>query len=215
MSFKYSEKINSCEEKVKSEQQAVIKAVEDDFIRIGWTRWTHEQHVADGQYERLVSAMNDKKLKLASIDRGSCAGVVEGSSPYDVSGNGCTCQDFMHRQLPCKHMYLLISELLNESSPDHAAPISQDISLNDSQAKNEVKKRFAISGDFETTDKEGIMGLVYSFGGVVSSSVSKKTDYLIVGNNAGLKLKKAEEFGTKIITEKEFLEMIKKPENDH
>jgi DNA ligase (NAD+) len=45
-------------------------------------------------------------------------------------------------------------------------------------------------------------------GGEVSSSVGKKTDYLIVGKEPGSKLEKANELGIKTIDEKEFLKFI-------
>ena len=51
--------------------------------------------------------------------------------------------------------------------------------------------------------------LIEKFGGKTSSSVSKKTSYVLAGEEAGSKLTKAEELGVTIITEDEFLDMIK------
>ncbi|MBQ9658327.1 MAG: hypothetical protein IJV31_06130, partial [Clostridia bacterium] len=47
------------------------------------------------------------------------------------------------------------------------------------------------------------------FGGKVSSSVSKKTAYVLAGEDAGSKLTKAQNLGVAILTEAEFMEMIK------
>ena len=56
---------------------------------------------------------------------------------------------------------------------------------------------------------EEASNIIESFGGKTSSSVSKKTDYVLAGEEAGSKLTKAESLGVKIITEQEFEEMIK------
>ena len=50
--------------------------------------------------------------------------------------------------------------------------------------------------------------IIENYGGKASSSVSKKTDYVLAGEAAGSKLAKATELGVKIINEDEFAEMI-------
>jgi len=51
--------------------------------------------------------------------------------------------------------------------------------------------------------------MVTDNGGKVASSVSKKVNFVVVGAEAGAKLKKAQEIGVKILNEKEFNEMLK------
>ena len=51
--------------------------------------------------------------------------------------------------------------------------------------------------------------MVDARGGRASGSVSKKTDYVIAGPGAGSKLAKAKELGVEVITEDEFLKMVK------
>lgn len=67
---------------------------------------------------------------------------------------------------------------------------------------------FVITGTLPSMGRTQMEELVKKHGGKVSSSVSKKTDYLIAGENAGSKLTKAEQLGIKIISEDEFLNMI-------
>ena len=70
-------------------------------------------------------------------------------------------------------------------------------------------KRFVITGSFESFSRDKLTELIESHGGVVISQVSKKLDYLIVGEKPGSKLEKAQNISTiKILDEKSFLEMI-------
>lgn len=68
---------------------------------------------------------------------------------------------------------------------------------------------FVLTGTLETMGRSEASEIIQSLGGKASGSVSKKTSYVIAGANAGSKLTKAESLGIKIITEQEFLAMVK------
>lgn len=68
---------------------------------------------------------------------------------------------------------------------------------------------FVATGVLERFTRDEVEEIVTKFGGKASGSVSKKTDYVLAGENAGSKLKKAQELGIIVITEQEFEEMIK------
>lgn len=68
---------------------------------------------------------------------------------------------------------------------------------------------FVLTGTLPTLKRDEAKAIIESFGGKASGSVSKKTTYVLAGEEAGSKLTKAEELGLTIIDEKEFLEMIK------
>ena len=68
---------------------------------------------------------------------------------------------------------------------------------------------FVVTGSLETFTRDGINEVIMAHGGKSSSSVSKKTDYVLVGSEPGSKAKKAEELGVAIIDEAKFKEMLK------
>ena len=67
---------------------------------------------------------------------------------------------------------------------------------------------FVLTGTLSRFTREEASAIIESFGGKASSSVSKKTTYVLAGENAGSKLTKAESLGIKIISEEEFETMI-------
>ncbi len=69
-------------------------------------------------------------------------------------------------------------------------------------------KTFVITGTLSDMKREEAAELISSYGGKVSSSVSKKTSYLLCGSDAGSKLDKAEKLGVEIISLEKLMEMI-------
>lgn len=69
-------------------------------------------------------------------------------------------------------------------------------------------KTFVLTGTLSGYSRKDASGIIERLGGNVSSSVSKKTDYVLAGSDAGSKLTKAKELGVAIITEQEFEKLI-------
>ncbi len=69
-------------------------------------------------------------------------------------------------------------------------------------------KTFVITGILPTLKRDEAKALIQKAGGKVTDSVSKKTDYLVVGEDAGSKLEKAQELGINQLSEAQLLEML-------
>ena len=76
-------------------------------------------------------------------------------------------------------------------------------------------KSFVITGTLPSMKRDEAEELIEKHGGIVKSSVSKKTDYVLAGDDAGSKLTKARELGVAVIDESQFLSIINdKPQNE-
>ena len=82
--------------------------------------------------------------------------------------------------------------------------------LEDENADNRFEgKTFVLTGSLEKYTRQEASDIIEKFGGKVSGSVSKKTSYVLVGEEAGSKLTKAQKLEIAIISEEQFEEMIK------
>lgn len=75
-------------------------------------------------------------------------------------------------------------------------------------------KTFVLTGTLPTYTRPEASKIIEANGGKVSSSVSKKTDYVLAGEDAGSKLTKAQTLGVAVISEEEFIEMVQSVSED-
>jgi len=81
--------------------------------------------------------------------------------------------------------------------------------VSNKKIKNEfTDKIFVLTGKLEVYSRDEAQNLIESLGGKVTGSVSKKTDFVVYGSDAGSKLKKAKELGIKILNESEFKDLL-------
>jgi DNA ligase (NAD+) len=88
-------------------------------------------------------------------------------------------------------------------------PQSEKVSIADSAAGVFAGKTFVLTGTLPTMTREEATAKIEAAGGKVSGSVSKKTDYVLAGADAGSKLDKAQSLGVKILDEAAFLKLCR------
>ena len=78
------------------------------------------------------------------------------------------------------------------------------------QSKDQILEgiRFVVTGTLTNFSRSEIQAKIRNLGGLTSSSISDKTNYLIAGNNPGSKISDASEYGVEIISEQEFIELF-------
>ena len=69
--------------------------------------------------------------------------------------------------------------------------------------------KIVITGSFNGYSRDELKQIIKEKGGIPSASISSKTDFLILGENPGSKLKKAQELGINVITEQNIKEFLK------
>jgi DNA ligase (NAD+) len=69
---------------------------------------------------------------------------------------------------------------------------------------------FVVTGTLASMPRSRAEELIRQLGGATSDSVTKKTDYLVTGEAPGSKLQKAQQYDTKLLTERELLDLLRK-----
>ncbi len=124
-----------------------------------------------------------------------------------ISDVGPRVSESMHRWFQQKNNLKLIDDLISagiEIESKKPAPYR----TGDSGARL-FGKTFVLTGVLETMTRETAKEKIRLFGGKISESISKKTDYLVVGRTPGSKLEKAQKLGVKILDEKNFLIILR------
>ena len=107
-----------------------------------------------------------------------------------------------------------VVEFFSKPETHHLISRLKESGLNMKSKKEKIDDRFAgktfvLTGTLPTYTRSEAGAIIEKYGGKVSSSVSKKTDYVLAGEDAGSKLTKAQGLGINIISEDDFLEMIR------
>jgi DNA ligase (NAD+) len=107
-----------------------------------------------------------------------------------------------------------IAEFFSESANRQLIKKLHKASVHPTAEKREVKsdkfvgKNFVFTGGLLNRSREEAGELVQQHGGKISGSVSKKTDYVVVGTDPGSKYDKAKELGVPVLTEPEFEKLL-------
>ncbi len=119
----------------------------------------------------------------------------------DIEGFGDIMASAVTKELAEPHMRELIAKLAESGVNTKYQKVQVDSRFEG--------KTFVLTGTLPTLKRAEAKALIEKYGGKASGSVSKKTAYVLAGEEAGSKLDKARSLGIEIITEEQFLDMIK------
>lgn len=158
--------------------------------------------------DRLVFGLGIRNIGQASAkllcDKfGDLDNIMNASSEQisEIDGFGGVMAQSVYNAFHEEHMIELIKRL-------------KECGINTKYEKIQIDDRFAgktfvLTGTLPTLKRSEAKALIEKYGGKASGSVSKKTDYVLAGEEAGSKLDKAQQLGIEIITEEQFKDMIK------
>lgn len=158
--------------------------------------------------DRLVFGLGIRNIGQASAkllcDKfGDLDNIMNASAEQisEIDGFGGVMAQSVYNAFHEEHMIELIKRL-------------KECGINTKYEKIQIDDRFAgktfvLTGTLPTLKRSKAKALIEKYGGKASGSVSKKTDYVLAGEEAGSKLDKAQQLGIEIITEEQFKDMIK------
>ncbi|MDE2188457.1 MAG: NAD-dependent DNA ligase LigA [Patescibacteria group bacterium] len=103
----------------------------------------------------------------------------------------------------------LVKNLLGQVKIEKLKVLSRKSKVETGVGAGIVGKTFVFTGTMPTLERTDAEEMVRNLGGKAAGSVSKNTDYVVAGENAGSKLDKARELGVAVISEEEFLQMTR------
>lgn len=164
---------------------------------------------------RLLTALNIRHVgqrtaqilaeRFGSMDRIKALSIEELSATPEV---GSVIAASIHHYFQSEHGWNLIEELRSLGlNLGDATAAAEAIKTADGPLSG---KTLVVTGTLPTMGREEIEDLIRQHGGHAASSVSKKTSFVVAGENAGSKLTKAQSLGVPVIDEAEFMKLIGK-----
>ena len=185
------EKIMGMERQAEKSAQNLIAAIAQSK-KVSLERFVYAlgiRHVGESTAKSLVEAFgsleNISKVSLEDLENVSDIGNTVAKSIFS----------FFHDEKNKKEIQRLLSKGIHFLKPK--------------QKSGKLSgKTFVLTGTLPTYSRSEAKKMIEDHGGKVSAAVSAKTDYVLAGQEAGSKLKKAKELGIPILSEVEFLKMV-------
>lgn len=161
----------------------------------------------DNPLDRVIYAIGIRNVGSAGAkllcDRFGSIDEIMNASSEDIAaidGFGDVMSENVYSAFKDKHFIDLIEKL-------RAAGVKMEYVREENGDSRFEGKTFVLTGTLPNMKRSEAKELIEKFGGKVSGSVSKRTDYVVAGDDAGSKLTKAEELGVNIISEAELIQM--------
>ncbi len=207
----------------------------ESLINSGLVKSSADLYYLEAQSVAMLDRMGEKSARnlLAAIEKSKQAGLARLLCAFGIRQVGQKAAKTLAMHFPDLDAVMAAGEDELKAIPDIGAItagfITEWFSLD--QSKHQIRllreagvsfesresivdsrfagKTFVLTGALKNYTREEASAIIERYGGKASGSVSKKTSYVLAGENAGSKLTKAQELGIPVISEDEFAEMIR------
>ena len=207
----------------------------ESLINSGLVRGFADLYYLEAQSVAMLERMGEKSAQnlIAAIEKSKQAGLARLLCAFGIRQVGQKAAKTLAMHFPDLDAVISADEEELKAIPDIGAItagfITEWFSLE--QSKHQIRllreagvsfdsresivdsrfagKTFVLTGALQNYTRDEASAIIERYGGKASGSVSKKTSFVLAGENAGSKLTKAQELGVPIISEEEFAEMIR------
>jgi len=198
-------KVGGCEIMIDLKNLEIIKWINTQKIEYvavafadGITKINKIRKALDQKSVKIVSKIENKK-GIMNLDNLLKAGSEDLKRISDV---GPKVSDSIYEYFNDEKNLALVSDLLKNG-------VKIESEKKEAENQKLVGKSFVITGTLLSLSRDEVKGFIRNLGGNISSAVSKNTDFVVAGEKPGSKFGKAESLGVKILSEEEFLKIIK------
>lgn len=194
-----------------------------DFYRIGVSQFAELDRMGEKSAAKLVKALEHSKsttlarflfaLGIRDVGEATSEAAARHFRTLDALRAATTAEI---EEVPdigpitAAHIHAFMAEPRNSGVIDDLVTLGirwPEISAPTARSGAFAGKTFVLTGRLASLSRDEAGDIIREMGGTVSGSVSRKTDFVVAGEDAGTKLRKATELGLRILDEDEFLEM--------